>query len=646
MSETSSTSNSELDNAFAAYEAKLNVESVFDEPVATVPEGNVDQAFAAYETKLKLQTPDVAPTPEDDPVEFLDEGVRTTLSESMDKNPDMMSQIYDESEETGVPVPFAEKDIENLNKQKQIGKINPSKNPALARFLTSRRNSDVAHDDIEVLTEIEDHVKAYAGGLISFPQMIVGGTAAGIEAGTRLLDKALPDEWADAINSVDLGFVEDFTPAKLLRMEETELKEIADDIKPTGTGTSVQVAAALGQVTAQIGTMLLAPQTAFPSLFAQNIAQQEQRQIKSKAEHTAVADIALITSGGLAVIERFGLEKLLNRVPVQVKNRIAQKLTDVVIGGGYEAATEVLENLGHSLVEYISTNPDADFTKGIIQEAKVGGITGAIVRALIPSYKGRGVNDAQADQERVENKTQAEQEHIDGLVSLLQKGKLATRDPKALKRFIDELPADTEFKISSEAFHDFEGEIPVFVQEQLDVVGTDVIMTVDQLASEVVNNPELLAAVRPHMRMSDETLTQAEMAAGGMTTVDNLMRDAAENAEIESEADQVTKDVVDQLVATGRLDSNNAKHAAAVIESYVVTKAKELGISVKEVFDKMNLTIKPMGKHDFGDAETSRELTLEETGQKVKVREKTQILYDRKLKQQDMITKLRDCINV
>jgi hypothetical protein len=181
----------------------------------------------------------------------------------------------------------------------------------------------------------------------------------------------------------------------------------------------------------------------------------------------------------------------------------------------------------------------------------------------------------------------------------------------------------------------------------LDVVGSDVVMTVDQLGSEVVSNPELLAAVRPHMRMSDDTQTQAEVASGGMTTVDNLMRDAAENAEMKTEADQMTDEVVGQLVATGRLNKNNAKHAAAVIESYVVTKAKELGMGVKEVSDKLNLTINKLdpAKHDFGDAVTERSVTVKETGQKGKVREKTQILYDRKLKQKDMVTKLRDCVN-
>jgi polyhydroxyalkanoate synthesis regulator phasin len=137
------------------------------------------------------------------------------------------------------------------------------------------------------------------------------------------------------------------------------------------------------------------------------------------------------------------------------------------------------------------------------------------------------------------------------------------------------------------------------------------------------------------------------MAEGGPTTVKNIMEQAAENAKTKAEVEKMTKKVIDQLVATGRMSKNNAAYGAAVIESYVTTKATNKGMSVKEVFKKMDFVIKKLETtlHDFGDATIEQEKVLEGTGQKVKVREKKQKVYDQKLKQKDIISKLRDCVN-
>jgi len=632
---------SKLEESFAAFEAKLDSNVIVEDAFSTT-EGKkepthdelVDQRIKSFEEGVRQREED-----------YLNK-TRKQVEYASEKNPDEMSQVYELSDRSGIPSPVVEKNLNELKKREQVGKIDNKKNPALTQFYADKRNAETSHDDIEVLGALEDHLGAFASGFVSFPQMIAGGVAAGTEAGGRILERALPTSWSQTIREFerDAG-IDDLAPAEAFRMAEGGGKVISDYFAPEESTYTTQLAAGLGQAAAQIGTMILAPQAAFPMLFAQNVSQQDQRRDGVRAD-TLGSDLGLLASGGVAVIDKFGLEKLLNRVPPAIQNKIAQKLTDIAIGGGYEAVTEVIENIGHGLIDYATNNPDADIFKGVAEDAAVGGGVGAIIRALLPSYKGTSKVDHQSEENKLVEKTSFEQDHIDKTVELLQQSKTNTRGEENLKKFTDKLPEDHEFKVSTRAFENFEGEIPQFVKEQTDEVSGEFTMTVPQLGT-IANNPEQLAAVRPHMRVSEDTLTQAEMSEGGPTTVKNIMEQAAENAKTQAEVEKMTKKVIDQLVATGRLSKNNAAYASAVIESYVTTKATNMGMSVKEVFKKMNFTIKKLESiaPDFGDATIEQEKVLEGTGQKVKVREKKQKVYDQKLKQKDIVTKLRDCVN-
>lgn len=616
--------------AFDAYRAKLRSVDVLTEDPKPVE--REQSTFDMYRQKLKQDK------------ESATSLTRNKVQYAMEKNPDRMNEVYGMADKSGIPAPIVEQNFDELKKKDQAKKLNPYKNPALAKFFSDQRNAETSHDDIEVLGALEDHLGAFASGIVSLPQMISGGTAAGIEAGSRILERALPTSWSQSIREFerDTG-INNLAPSEAFRLAEGGGKLISDYFAPEESTYTTQLAGGLGQAAAQIGAMLLAPQAALPMLYAQNVSQQEQRREGVRAD-TLGSDVGLLASGGMAIVEKFGLEKLINRVPAEIQNRIIKKLTDVVVGGGYEAATEVIENIGHGLIDYATNNPDADIFKGVAEAAAVGGGVGAIIRALLPSYKGTSKVDHKSEENKLVEKTSFEQDFIDKTVELLQQSK--TNERGELKRFTDKLPADHEFKVSTRAFDTFEGEIPQFVKDQTDAISGEFTMTVPQFGT-IAKDPELLAAVRPHMRVSDDTLTQAEMSEGGPTTVKNIMEQAAENAKTSAEVEKMTKKVIEQLIDTGRLSKNNARYAAAVIESYVTTKASNTGMKVKEVFKKMNFTIKKLETMapDFGDATIEQEKVLEGTGQKVKVREKKQKVYDQKLKQKDIVTKLRDCVN-
>lgn len=570
---------------------------------------------------------------------------RPKLDRAMDKDPNQMVEVYDIARERNASPLSVEQNLTAIKKQDRMDQLDFGKNPSLAAFLANQEHADVAHDDTEVLSAIEDHLGAFNAGVMSFPEMVLGGTGTLMEVGGRMVERVLPESVTTAIREFDEGIP---APSRLFTKAGELAGELGEYLAPEEETFSTQVAGGLGQVGAQIATMLVAPQAAVPTLFAQGVEQQAERQRATDSEgESLTSDVALIAGGGVtAAIEKVGLDKLLNRVPPNIQNNVLRKISDVAIGGGYEALTEVAEGIGHGLIEYMTTNPNADIFQGIKEEATVAGTVGAIVRALIPSYRGNARTKQTVEATDENLKAINEQQFIDQAVVLAQQSKTSERSARAFKEFIDGLPEKTEFRIDPVAFEGIHATLPDYISEQLDGLGSDVTVTLDQLAQDAVNNPEVMNAIRPHMKMTEEGLTQSDMAQefGAQATVKNLLENAQADIDMKTEAEEVFEDVVEKLIDTGRLSPTNARYSAALIPAYATVKAKEHGIGVKEVYDKMGLTITKLDPEFNGEMMES-ERVLEETGQKVRVRELKQVAYDRAVKRREMVAKLRDCLN-
>lgn len=584
----------------------------------------------------------------------------SNLRHAMDKDPDKQSAVYQIAESLNIHPKTAEENFEEVKKRQQLAQFNAAKNPILAKFLSNQENAEVSHDDIDTLGQIEDHVGAFNSGVLSLPATVVGSAATAMDIGKRKIKQYLPKEIAEFMTTpIKFSEPEEGEEIKTLtdalRSGQKSINDLREWLSPaekSRDSTSMQIAGGLGQMFTQVGQSLVAPQTVMPSLFGMGVEQQAERQRESGTY--GESDTALIAGGVVtSALEKIGLDKLLERVPENVKDPIRRKLTDIIVGGAYEGGTEVLEDIAHGLIEQYTTNPDADVFGGIEQSATVGGAVGAIVKAAMPGPSYRPVDKKK---KLVDNtigtieQTVHEQQFIDTLIPLLAQSKTSKRNTKAFKRFVDSLPEGIEVRINPAAFEGIEG-IPDYVQTQIDGLGTDVVVKMDQLTKDFVENPELLNAARKHMRISETAMTQHEIETGSADTIKNLMEEAKANATLKNEADAIFKDIVDQLAATGRMSKESARMNAVLIPAYITVKAKQTGLGVAEIYDRMNLTIKKMDtpteeiRPDFGDEKITTNIVLEETGQKGKIRELKQVVYDRLTKRRDIVAKLRDCLN-
>jgi hypothetical protein len=248
------------------------------------------------------------------------------------------------------------------------------------------------------------------GGLIDFPATTLEGWGAGLEAGSRSLARpiygaleevGLP-ETAESLRSASLPWYLD--PAEILRRPGKQYGLLADAVGvPEGEETiASEIAGALGQVTAQIATARLTGGFGSPlsagSMYGQGMKQQEEMIDQyAPGTDTAVQDAALIGGGVVTrLAEMYGLDKLLNRVPPQIKNRFMRNLANISVGGGIEGAQEVVEGLLQNLLGS-TYSPDIKLTDGIVDNAVVGGGTGAIARAVLSAMiPGRVVGQGRA----------------------------------------------------------------------------------------------------------------------------------------------------------------------------------------------------------------------------------------------------------
>lgn len=591
--------------------------------------------------------------------------VPSNLKYAMDKDPDRQAAVYQIADEMGISPKTAEENFEEVRKRQRLAQLDTTKNPALAKFLANQEDAEVSHDDLDTLSAIEDtvnrHFRAASSGIASFPEMAIGGTASMLEMGNRKIKQYLPEDVAEFLTTPmplwqpDVGeSVQDVSD--VLRGAQKGIEEYRESVAPKAwmqDSTSMQIAAGLGQAASQIATAPLGAPTMLTSLFTSSVEQQAERQRETGTY--GESDSALLASGAVGmVLQKLGLDTMMGKLSSNVQNAVMRKISDVAMAAAVEGGTEVLEDIAHNTIERLTTNPDADIMEGAEENFTVGAAVGGIIRAALPgsAYKGdldrkKKIGDSAVG---AIEKTMGEQQTLDTLIPLLEQSTTSKRSAKAFKRFVETLPEGTEFRINPAAFDGIKAPLPDYMRSQIDGLGSDVIVKMDQLAKDFVENPELLNAARKHMRLSETAMTQAEVESGSAETIRNLMEEAKANAALKNEADAIFNDIVKQLVATGRMSKESARMNAVLIPAYITVKAKETGLGVAEIYERMNLKIIKMApretpKPDFGDEKVETEYTLEETGQKAKVRELKQVVYDRTVKRLEIVNKLRDCLN-
>ncbi|MES9841229.1 MAG: hypothetical protein ABW134_11805 [Candidatus Thiodiazotropha endolucinida] len=183
-----------------------------------------------------------------------------------------------------------------------------------------------------------------------------------------------------------------------------------------------------------------------------------------------------------------------------------------------------------------------------------------------------------------------DQQKIDSLVAYAQSSKTEERSPAQWKEYLHEVAGDKKVYLSAQAATSIPN-LPSSIVDQINATGTDIDIPIETFATEIIQDPVILEAMRPHLKMSEDGLTAAEIEEGNFTELQSLVGRAVKNQVELSEAQKIFEEVKDQLIATDRMSESTARTAAKIIPAYVTTAAKRYGRSVADVYEKMGLRV-------------------------------------------------------
>lgn len=250
-----------------------------------------------------------------------------------------------------------------------------------------------------------------------------------------------------------------------------------------------------------------------------------------------------------------------------------------------------------------------------------------------------------------------DQSLIDEFITLSQSSKTNERSKELYREFLAKAGEDQVVFIPADIVAGLD-EIPDYMAEQLDGLGADVEVSIDRFMSDIAVNPEILEALRPHLKMNEDLMTADELDQG--MDIKAELEKAQTAVDEKTELDEIESTIYEQLKDTGRATDAEARASAKLYSARAATAAQRYGITPKEVFERMGVTIagpsaQPeqagpqesviLDQQDFGDLTLTETVQVEGSAKPVTVTQSAQRTFDQTVKRRNVISKLKDCLN-
>jgi hypothetical protein len=397
-------------------------------------------------------------------------------------------------------------------------------------------------------------------------------------------------ETGTAIAEGGLGYEPIHTVDEML--DNPSLAQVGKTALEQGPGAVIQMIAVLGN-------MPLYTASIAHSIAEDNAANDGREGDATMSDVMDALPYALVSSA----LERIGGRSalgLLAKKPARFSPRYV--VTEPLKASAKEAGTEGLQNPIEYLGGIIGTDAEIEYgemARQAIGGAVLGGVIGGTTRtASLPmdAFRQRSADTLE------KNVTSAiEQQSLDGMIDSIQSMKLFQESPQRAAEFLKDAAADDKLYVTpEEVVAAAEEGLPV-PQYMLDAAqdATDVEVSVEQFAMDVISSEELLTRLRPHTKRTPGSFTQSEIKARDNSHLDKLLEDAKQDNEVRTEAESVYDTTVEQLVATGRMSPEAARHSAQIIPAIVTTqvarqRARGIETTVQEVYEKMNFTVEAL----------------------------------------------------
>lgn len=555
--------------------------------------------------------------------------LRLSMDAAQKKNPDQEARVLRLQARTGLPADLIERNLDEVERQAERADFDPSRfrreSPIVAGWLAENpQHAAVAKDDIENLTRLETFVR----GAVAVPRSLVGEfvrTPGSALSGLGELNEAAANMIGRGIRAVGADPVADFltqtqipwwlNPTEILRRSGDVVKGAGEAIKPPEEDRSVasDVAGGLGQLSSQIATAILAPQSTLPMLFGMGADIQAERAAEDGASPLEEDAAVIVGSGVTAVLERIGLDKLLDRVPPNIKNRIYRQLADLSIAGGIEAVQEAAEGALQNIVTALTYNPQQNILEGVPQEAgtafAVGSLGRGILNMIIP---GRQAQQARLDGERLQ-----------AMSETAAASRLRERSPELFEQLVRNMAGegartvyapveawDTLFQDgASAAAEELLGADGAQRYREAKATGGDIAIPVEVYAARIAPS-EVNARLLPELRFDPEgmSLREAEeWEANRDTMISEFMAETGqEGRPADDSSGQVYEDVLGQLLGSG-MERGAAEKQATLVQSVFRSLGQRTGVDPLALYERYGFEVRreiPEALRPFAEVDT------------------------------------------
>lgn len=395
-----------------------------------------------YDAQVKAGLSNPTPNPETP--------LRTSIYAASQTTPDRAAAVQQLSAQTKLPASIVDRNFDEINQRHAVDQ-HPyaqimEQTPKLATWIAKPDNAAVSRDDLHSLGWMEwllqkggDYLKSgvsavdqYLGSVLSGastlneteqrktgnPLWFMGPTNPGlttVAAAVKAIGGRSLPAWADPWSQVK--------KAGDAATQAGAYWDIPDARKGLDTEIARGVAAMAPII---LGSMVGGEAVSIPSFFAQGFDSMDKNTRSDNAPQES-KNLANVLGGVImAGTGEFGLGKVLDRVPLNIKNTVLRYLGTVAARGGVQAAVMTGQGILDQVTRHALTNPDAPMFQNLKKEALVGFGTGAIVSGLLGASGGFQARSNAAEQETM----------FTALGEGVKDSKTFQRLPEALRAFI------------------------------------------------------------------------------------------------------------------------------------------------------------------------------------------------------------------
>lgn len=566
-------------------------------------------------------------------------GVELSLETALDRDPASFSKILEISKQSGLPVDTVERNRPVIEKMLRKEIIQPKdlerEYPALAEYLKDPNKASVSWDDVYSLKAAEkffNPVHALEGEstvLKKRTQKVLGGIGAfGAELGNAFGFN--PSQMLDPVVDPQRNYKnKKLTQAALDRYDREISEATPDDL----TLMEEMLRSGFESAALMVPGMVYSAVTANPSPMLSIMTAQ-----------TFFDKFAEGTQAGLPFDENVqvsglnaAIEYLTEKIPAEQFVKLfkidpgkgAAKIVNYILAeqGGEQIATltQSLVDFAYGLDEELAAaKTDEEFNdilkrRAILTIGATGVATG--LQASLPAAVNqvrKGIEKRQQRQLEQENKLRGEQQKLDVIMDIARDSKLRELDSNQFNQALQEIQQhygvdENVYLPASDVVEYFQSEnidinqaaesnkAIAQIRDQLDIAletEGDIVLPVADYASYIAAS-EYEEGLRQHVRLSADSLTQYEaqkQPEQNKTIINEWVETANRKAEVELQTQEITDRVVEQLVATGRVDPQAAAKNAALLNAYVATQAIRQNKTPEQVYQEIGLRIEGPGE--------------------------------------------------